>query len=96
MEQLFQFLQAYIDYKGLEADFLSFVKRYNTKNEANLPLMNFRKILAIKELSQNADEDFNVENNDGNSTFTFIVNTLSKNATSSKKIEKTNNVIEAI
>ena len=94
--QDFKSVQAYIDYKGLEADFLNFVKRYNTKNEANLPLMNFRKILAIKELSQNADEDFNVENNDGNSTFTFIVNTLSKNATSSKKIEKINNVIEAI
>ena len=94
--QDFKSVQAYIDYKGLEADFLSFVKRYNMKNEASLPLMNFRKILAIKELALNADKDFIVENNDGNSTFTFIVNTLSNNTTSSKKIEKRNTIIEAI
>jgi|GEM_PF-1916609 hypothetical protein len=94
--QDFKSVQAYIDYKGLEADFLNFIKRYNMKNEVSLPLMSFRKILAIKELALNADKDFVVENNDGNSTFTFILNTLSKNTTSSKKIEKRNTIIEAI
>lgn len=94
--QDFKSVQAYIDYKGLEADFLNLLRRYNMKNEAQLPLMNFRKILAIKELALNADKDFIVENNDGNSTFTFILNTLSNNTTSSKKIEKRNTIIEAI
>jgi len=72
--QNFKDIQALLDYRLLNLEFMNLLRKHH------LPAMSIKKAMALRELREHPKE-FSINNNDGTSTFTYIVNVLNKNLT---------------
>lgn len=81
--QDFKDMQAFLNFKGLEREFINYVRAHNAKCRKHLPTnLSLKKLISIRKLSNNANTNpknpktFKVLSNTENNTVTYITNFL--------------------